>query len=92
MTRHQKYTHGVLKPDGRSSLSQTREQLQMELNSCQAKIADLEKALAERGQVTKTRDRDRSSLVLLSLALLHVCLAVVLLGWRCADQVFCRIL
>lgn len=64
----------------------------MELNSCQAKIADLEKALAERGQVTKTRDGDRSSLVLLSLVLLHVCLAVLLLGWRCADQVFRRIL
>lgn len=76
----------------RSLLSQTREQLQMELNSCQAKIADLETALAERGQVTKTWDRDRSSLVLLSLALLHVCLAALLLGWRCADQVFRRIL
>lgn len=75
-----------------SLLSQTREQLQMELNSCQAKIADLEKALAERGQVTKTWDRDRSSLVLLSLALLHVCLAALLLGWRCADQVFRRML
>uniref|UniRef100_H2TQF8 Janus kinase and microtubule interacting protein 1 n=1 Tax=Takifugu rubripes TaxID=31033 RepID=H2TQF8_TAKRU len=62
--------------------ARTREQLQMELNSCQAKIADLEKALAERGQVTKTRDGDRSSLVLLSLALLHVCLAVLLLGWE----------
>lgn len=92
LTKHQKCTHGVLKPDGPSLLSQTREQLQMELTSCQAKIADLEKALAERGQVTKTQDRDRSSLVLLSLALLHVCLAVLLLGWRCADQVFRRIL
>lgn len=92
MTGHQKYTCGALKPGSRSLLSQTREQLQMELNSCQAKITDLEKALAERGQVTKTRDRDRSSLVLLSLALLHVCLAVLLLGWRCADQVFRRIL
>lgn len=64
----------------------------MELNSCQAKVSDLEKALAERGQVTKTQDGDRSSLVVLSLALLHVCLAVLLLGWRCADQVFRRIL
>uniref|UniRef100_A0AAQ5ZMS1 Janus kinase and microtubule-interacting protein C-terminal domain-containing protein n=1 Tax=Amphiprion ocellaris TaxID=80972 RepID=A0AAQ5ZMS1_AMPOC len=51
--------------------ARTREQLQVELNSCQAKIVDLEKALAERGQVIKTRDGDRSSLVLLSLALLH---------------------
>ncbi|XP_056899072.1 janus kinase and microtubule-interacting protein 1 isoform X1 [Takifugu flavidus] len=33
--------------------ARTREQLQMELNSCQAKIADLEKALAERGQDSK---------------------------------------
>ncbi|XP_071388712.1 janus kinase and microtubule-interacting protein 1 isoform X5 [Centroberyx affinis] len=35
--------------------ARTREQLQAELSSCQAKIADLEKALAERGQVTKTK-------------------------------------
>uniref|UniRef100_A0A671ULK7 Janus kinase and microtubule interacting protein 1 n=1 Tax=Sparus aurata TaxID=8175 RepID=A0A671ULK7_SPAAU len=47
--------------------ARTREQLQAELNGCQAKILDLEKALAERGQVTKTRNGDRSSLVLLSL-------------------------
>ncbi|XP_072251774.1 janus kinase and microtubule-interacting protein 1 isoform X2 [Leuresthes tenuis] len=33
--------------------ARTREQLQMELNSCQAKIIDLEKALAERGQDSK---------------------------------------
>ncbi|XP_075337566.1 janus kinase and microtubule-interacting protein 1 isoform X2 [Odontesthes bonariensis] len=33
--------------------AKTREQLQMELNSCQAKIIDLEKALAERGQDSK---------------------------------------
>lgn len=81
-----------LVPDGWSFLSQTREQLQVELSSCQAKIVDLEKALAERGQVTKPRDGDRSSLVLLSLAFLHVCLATLLLCWRCADQVFHRIL
>uniref|UniRef100_A0A3Q1AVY1 Janus kinase and microtubule-interacting protein C-terminal domain-containing protein n=1 Tax=Amphiprion ocellaris TaxID=80972 RepID=A0A3Q1AVY1_AMPOC len=31
--------------------ARTREQLQVELNSCQAKIVDLEKALAERGQM-----------------------------------------
>ncbi|XP_076730259.1 janus kinase and microtubule-interacting protein 1 isoform X5 [Maylandia zebra] len=66
--------------------ARTREQLQVELSSCQAKIVDLEKALAERGQVIKTVDGDRSSLVLLSLGLLHVCLAAVLLGWRFADQ------
>lgn len=53
---------------------------------------DLEKALAERGQVIKTVDGDRSSLVLLSLGLLHVCLAALLLGWRFADQVCRRIL
>ncbi|XP_039669510.1 janus kinase and microtubule-interacting protein 1 [Perca fluviatilis] len=33
--------------------ARTREQLQMELNSCQAKMVDLEKALAERGQDSK---------------------------------------
>ncbi|CAL8264057.1 unnamed protein product [Lota lota] len=33
--------------------ARTREQLQAELSSCQAKIADLEKALAERGQDAK---------------------------------------
>uniref|UniRef100_A0AAQ5X9E3 Janus kinase and microtubule-interacting protein C-terminal domain-containing protein n=1 Tax=Amphiprion ocellaris TaxID=80972 RepID=A0AAQ5X9E3_AMPOC len=33
--------------------ARTREQLQVELNSCQAKIVDLEKALAERGQDSK---------------------------------------
>ncbi|XP_056129681.1 janus kinase and microtubule-interacting protein 1 isoform X2 [Lampris incognitus] len=33
--------------------ARTREQLQAELSSCQAKIADLEKALAERGQDSK---------------------------------------
>lgn len=75
-----------------SSLPQTREQLHAELSSCQAKIVDLEKALSERGQVTKRRDGDRSSWVLLSLALLHVCLAALLLGWRNAYQVFRRIL
>uniref|UniRef100_A0A8C6KIM3 Janus kinase and microtubule interacting protein 1 n=1 Tax=Nothobranchius furzeri TaxID=105023 RepID=A0A8C6KIM3_NOTFU len=32
--------------------ARTREQLQMELSSCQAKVADLEKALAERGQIS----------------------------------------
>lgn len=71
---------------------QTREQLQMELSSCQGKIIDLEKALAESGQVIRTGDGDRSSVVLLLLALLHVCLAALLLGWRCAEQVFGRIL
>lgn len=71
---------------------QTREQLHVELNSCQAKIVDLEKALAERGQVTKTRDGDRSSLALLLVALLHVCLAALLLGWYYADQVLRKIL
>uniref|UniRef100_A0AAQ6A2N3 Janus kinase and microtubule-interacting protein C-terminal domain-containing protein n=1 Tax=Amphiprion ocellaris TaxID=80972 RepID=A0AAQ6A2N3_AMPOC len=35
--------------------ARTREQLQVELNSCQAKIVDLEKALAERGQQTESR-------------------------------------
>ncbi|KAF7667594.1 hypothetical protein LDENG_00053300 [Lucifuga dentata] len=33
--------------------ARTREQLQVELNSCLAKIADLQKALAERGQDSK---------------------------------------
>ncbi|XP_026213203.1 janus kinase and microtubule-interacting protein 1 isoform X3 [Anabas testudineus] len=33
--------------------ARTREQLQLELSSCQAKIMDLEKALAERGQDSK---------------------------------------
>ncbi|XP_039976237.1 janus kinase and microtubule-interacting protein 1 isoform X2 [Xiphias gladius] len=33
--------------------ARTREQLQLELSSCQAKIIDLEKALAERGQDSK---------------------------------------
>ncbi|KAM8732807.1 janus kinase and microtubule-interacting protein 1 isoform 1-T1 [Acanthopagrus schlegelii] len=33
--------------------ARTREQLQVELNGCQAKIMDLEKALAERGQDSK---------------------------------------
>ncbi|KAL6117647.1 jakmip1 [Pungitius sinensis] len=33
--------------------ARTREQLQMDLSSCQAKMADLEKALAERGQDSK---------------------------------------
>ncbi|KAM4622221.1 janus kinase and microtubule-interacting protein 1 [Polymixia lowei] len=33
--------------------ARTREQLQAELSSCQAKISDLEKALAERGQDSK---------------------------------------
>lgn len=64
----------------------------MELSSCQAKIIDLEKALAESGQVIKTRDGDRSSVVLPLLVLLHVCLAALLLGWRYAEQVFRKIL
>lgn len=62
----------------------------MELSSCQSKITDLEKALAERGQVKKTGDGERSSLVLLILALLHVCLAALLLEWLYADQVHRR--
>lgn len=70
-------------------LPQTREQTQVELSSCQAKIVDLEKALAERGQVTKTRDGDRNSRVLLALAVLHVFLAALFLGWSYAAQV-CR--
>lgn len=73
------------------SFPQTREQLQLELSSCQAKIMDLEKALTERGQVTKTRSGGRSFLALLSLALLHVCLAALFLGWRYADHVCRRI-
>lgn len=64
----------------------------MELSSCQAKIIDLEKALAESGQVIKKRDGDRSSVVLPLLVLLHVCLAALLLGWRYAEQVFRKIL
>uniref|UniRef100_A0A8C7XY72 Janus kinase and microtubule interacting protein 1 n=1 Tax=Oryzias sinensis TaxID=183150 RepID=A0A8C7XY72_9TELE len=47
--------------------ARTREQLQMELSSCQSKITDLEKALAERGQVKKPGDGERSSLMLLIL-------------------------
>lgn len=87
------FVFGYKVPDGSFFLPQTREQLQVELNSCLAKIVDLEKALAERGQVIKTVDGDRSSLVLLSLlVLLHVCLAAVLLGWRFAEQVCRRIL
>uniref|UniRef100_A0AAX7UH76 Janus kinase and microtubule-interacting protein C-terminal domain-containing protein n=1 Tax=Astatotilapia calliptera TaxID=8154 RepID=A0AAX7UH76_ASTCA len=39
--------------------ARTREQLQVELSSCQAKIVDLEKALAERGQVIKTQAESR---------------------------------
>ncbi|TNN77707.1 Janus kinase and microtubule-interacting protein 3 [Liparis tanakae] len=65
--------------------ARTREQLQIDLSSCQAKVVDLEKALAERGQV-KMVAVDRSPLVLLSLALLHVCLAALLLAWRYADH------
>lgn len=71
---------------------QTREQLHMELASCQAKIVDLEKALAERGQVTEWRDGDRSAVALLSVVLLNVCLAALLLGWHWSDQVSCKIL
>uniref|UniRef100_A0A8C5BRF7 Janus kinase and microtubule interacting protein 1 n=1 Tax=Gadus morhua TaxID=8049 RepID=A0A8C5BRF7_GADMO len=55
--------------------ARTREQLQAELSGCQAKIADLEKALVERGQVTRKRGGDCGSPAPLSLALLLVCLA-----------------
>uniref|UniRef100_A0A8C5E5Z3 Janus kinase and microtubule-interacting protein 1-like n=1 Tax=Gouania willdenowi TaxID=441366 RepID=A0A8C5E5Z3_GOUWI len=58
--------------------ARTREQLQQELSSCQAKVVDLEKALAERGQVMKDR---RWSLA----AVLHVCVAA-LLCWRLTEQ------
>lgn len=73
---------------------QTREQLQAELSSCQAKIADLEKALFERGQVTEKRGgAKRWSLAPLSLVLLLVCLATLLLAcWLYADWVCRRII
>ncbi|CAG5990780.1 unnamed protein product [Menidia menidia] len=48
----QEQTGGSLDAE-REARVNNREQLQMELSSCQAKIVDLEKALAERGQDSK---------------------------------------
>uniref|UniRef100_A0A8C9T695 Janus kinase and microtubule interacting protein 1 n=1 Tax=Scleropages formosus TaxID=113540 RepID=A0A8C9T695_SCLFO len=47
--------------------ARTREQLQAELIRCQAKIEDLEKSLAERGQVKGTGSRDTRAQSCLSL-------------------------
>uniref|UniRef100_A0A3B4D2D2 Janus kinase and microtubule-interacting protein C-terminal domain-containing protein n=1 Tax=Pygocentrus nattereri TaxID=42514 RepID=A0A3B4D2D2_PYGNA len=53
----------------------TREQLQAELSACQARIADLERSLAEKGQVMEKGGRQKKPLAPLSLALLLACLA-----------------
>lgn len=44
------------------SVRQTREQLQAELNACQARNADLERSLAEKGQVNEKRDGEKRHL------------------------------
>lgn len=68
---------------------QTREQLQAELTACQARITDLERSLAEKGQVTQKKGGDRGVLAPLLLVMLLVCLVAGGLCWRYADRV-CR--
>lgn len=79
------------------SVRQTREQLQVELSACQARIADLERSLAEKGQVMEKGGGEKRPLAPLSLALLLACLAAVLVCWRYAEQMchrvmWCRVL
>uniref|UniRef100_A0A8C2J054 Janus kinase and microtubule interacting protein 1 n=1 Tax=Cyprinus carpio TaxID=7962 RepID=A0A8C2J054_CYPCA len=50
----------------------TREQLQTELIGCQARIADLERSLAEKGQVNKKEGGERTPLTPVTLALLLI--------------------
>lgn len=71
--------------------------MQADLIGCQAKIGDLEKALAERGQVKEEKGGEKTGRSLaapLSLALLLVCLGALLLAWRYgyADRICRRIL
>lgn len=44
------------------SVHQTREQLQAELNACQARNTDLERSLSEKGQVKEKRDGEKRHL------------------------------
>uniref|UniRef100_A0A8C1WJT7 Janus kinase and microtubule interacting protein 1 n=1 Tax=Cyprinus carpio TaxID=7962 RepID=A0A8C1WJT7_CYPCA len=50
----------------------TREQLQTELIGCQARIADLERSLAEKGQVNKKEGGEKTPLTPVTLALLLI--------------------
>ena len=68
---------------------QSREQLQAELTGCQARIADLERSLAEKGQVTQKKGGGRGLLAPFLLVVLLVCLVAGGLCWHYADRV-CR--
>uniref|UniRef100_A0A672QGP6 Janus kinase and microtubule interacting protein 1 n=1 Tax=Sinocyclocheilus grahami TaxID=75366 RepID=A0A672QGP6_SINGR len=62
-------TTGPLDPERHC---RTREQLQTELIGCQARIADLERSLAEKGQVNKKEGGEKTPLTPVTLALLGV--------------------
>uniref|UniRef100_A0A8C2C0F1 Janus kinase and microtubule interacting protein 1 n=1 Tax=Cyprinus carpio TaxID=7962 RepID=A0A8C2C0F1_CYPCA len=68
-------TTGPLDPERHC---RTREQLQTELIGCQARIADLERSLAEKGQVNKKEGGERTPLTPVTLALLLVFLTAML--------------
>uniref|UniRef100_A0A8C1GZN0 Janus kinase and microtubule interacting protein 1 n=2 Tax=Cyprinus carpio TaxID=7962 RepID=A0A8C1GZN0_CYPCA len=62
-------TTGPLDPERHC---RTREQLQTELIGCQARIADLERSLAEKGQVNKKEGGEKTPLTPVTLALLLI--------------------
>lgn len=68
---------------GSCSVRQTREQLQAELIGCQARIDDLERSLAEKGQVKENEGHMASLLVFLTAML--VC-------WRYTETIWCQIM
>uniref|UniRef100_A0A8C1YPI7 Janus kinase and microtubule interacting protein 1 n=1 Tax=Cyprinus carpio TaxID=7962 RepID=A0A8C1YPI7_CYPCA len=68
-------TTGPLDPERHC---RTREQLQTELIGCQARIADLERSLAEKGQVNKKEGGEKTPLTPVTLALLLVFLTAML--------------
>lgn len=61
----------------------------MELIGCQARIADLERSLAEKGQVNEKEGGEKRPLTPLTLALLLVFLTAMLVCWRYTQRI-CR--
>lgn len=74
------------------SVRQTREQLQTELIGCQARIADLERSLAEKGQVNKAAGGQKTPLTPVTLASLLVFLTAMLVCWRYTERMWLQIM
>ncbi|TRY98208.1 hypothetical protein DNTS_006239 [Danionella cerebrum] len=82
-------TTGPLDPERHC---RTREQQQTELIGCQARIADLERSLAEKGQVIKKDTGEKAPLTPVTVALLLVFLTAMLVCWRYTQRIWLQIM